>query len=60
MNDQERLTDLLLTEKKMSGNCDTFASKCVNTQLRDTFLGIARSGHDTHTALFNEAQSRGW
>ncbi len=60
MNDQERITDLLLTEKKMSSNCDIFASECVNTQLRDAFLGIARSGHDTQTALFNEAQSRGW
>ena len=44
MNDQERITDLLLIEKKMSANCDTFASECVNTQLRDTFLNIARSG----------------
>ena len=25
MNDQERITDLILTEKKMTGNYDTFA-----------------------------------
>ena len=35
MNDQERITDLILTEKKMSANYDTFASECVNVQLRD-------------------------
>ena len=27
MNDQERITDLILTEKKMSANYDTFASE---------------------------------
>ena len=32
MNDQERITDLILTEKKMSANYDTFASECVNVQ----------------------------
>ena len=40
MNDQERITDLILTEKKMSANYDTFASECVNVQLRDEFLKL--------------------
>ena len=31
MNDQEHVTDLIFTEKKMSANYDTYASECVNT-----------------------------
>ena len=34
MNDQERITDLILSEKKMSSNYDTFASECVNVTRR--------------------------
>ena len=60
MNDQERITDLILSEKKMSSNYDTFASECVNVQLRDEFLKIFNQGHKTQTDLFNMAQSKGW
>ncbi|BDF67806.1 spore coat protein [Pseudoflavonifractor phocaeensis] len=60
MNDQERITDLILTEKKMSTNYDTFASECVNVQLRDEFLKILNQSHQTQTDLFQAAQSKGW
>lgn len=60
MNDQERMTDLLLAEKKMSGNYDCFASECVNTALRDQFLNIFNQGHQTQTELFQLAQGKGW
>ena len=60
MNDQERITDLILSEKKMSANYDTFASECVNVQLRDEFLKIFNQGHQTQTDLFKTAQQKGW
>ena len=60
MNDQERITDLILTEKKMSANYDTFASECVNVQLRDEFLKLLNPGHQTQTKLFQTAQQKGW
>ena len=60
MTDQEWVTDLILGEKKMSSNYDTYASECVNTQLRDQFLQILHQGHMTQTALFNQAKSKGW
>ena len=60
MNDQERITDLLLAEKKMSSNYDTFASECVNVQLRDEYLKIFQQGHQTQTELFKTAQAKGW
>ena len=60
MHDQERITDLILTEKKMSANYDTFASECVNVQLRDEFLKLLNQGHQTQTKLFQTAQQKGW
>lgn len=60
MNDQERMTDFILAEKKMSSNYDTYASECVNVQLRDEFLKIFNQGHQTQTDLFKTAQSKGW
>ncbi|MCD8367111.1 MAG: spore coat protein [Clostridiales bacterium] len=60
MNDQERLTDLLLTEKKMSGNYNTYASECTNAKLRNSFLQMLQSGHTTQTELYDASASRGW
>ncbi len=60
MKDQEIITDLLLTEKKMSTNYGLFASECVNDQLRDTFVDMISQGHKTQTHLFKTAQQRGW
>ena len=60
MNDQERITDMILSEKKMSTNYNTFASECVDTRLRDEYLKILTQSHAAQTALFQTAQSRGW
>ena len=60
MNDQERITDLILTEKKMTGNYVTFASECVNVKLRDDFLRILHEEHMIQSDLFQKAQSKGW
>lgn len=60
MKDQEMMTDLLLTEKKMSGNYNEYASECVNLQLRDAFVNLLTEGHRTQTDLFKAAQQRGW
>lgn len=60
MKDQEIVTDLLLTEKKMSGNYNAFASECVNDRLRDAYVGMITSGHRTQTDLFKAGQQKGW
>lgn len=60
MKDQEVLTDLLFTEKKMSGNYNEYASECVNVKLRDTFVSMLTQGHKTQTELFAAAQQKGW
>ena len=60
MNDQERITDLPMTEKKMSNNYDTYASECVHPKLKDAFLTALTQGQTIQSDLFNAAQSRGW
>ncbi len=60
MNDQERITDMILSEKKMTTNYNIFASECVDDQLRDEYLKILTQSHQTQTALFKAAQSKGW
>lgn len=60
MNDQERITDFIFSEKKMSGNYDVFASECVNVPLRDEFLKLFNQSHQTQTQLFQTAQQKGW
>lgn len=60
MNDQERITDLLMTEKKMSSNYNTYASECVHPKLKDAFLNALTQGQCIQSDLFNAAQSRGW
>jgi spore coat protein CotF len=60
MNDQERMTDLLFTEKKLSGNYNTFASECTDPKLRGTFLQLLQSSHNNEAELFQAASDRGW
>lgn len=60
MNDQERVTDFLCSEKKMSANYDAFASECTSVPLRDTFVSLLTQSHNTQTQLFQFAQNKGW
>lgn len=60
MNDQERITDLIMMEKKMSNNYNEFASECVNPQLRQKFLDLLNQDQQIRSDLFQTAQSRGW
>ena len=60
MNDQERMTDFICSEKKMTSNYNTYASECVNMSLRDDFLSILTKSHQTQSDLFRIAQTKGW
>lgn len=60
MNDQERMTDFLFSEKKMSTNYNTFASECTSIPLRDQFLKLIQQSHQNQTDLFQSAASKGW
>ncbi len=60
MNDQERLTDFISSEKKMSMNYGIFASECTSIPLRDAFLNMIDTSHKNQTNLFQTSVSKGW
>lgn len=60
MTDQERMTDLIFSEKKMSDNYSIWASECTSLPLRNTFLNLLTQSHKTQTDLFQTAQQKGW
>ena len=60
MTEQERMTDLIFSEKKMSDNYSIWASECTNVKLRDIFLTLLNQSHKTQTELFTTAQQKGW
>ena len=60
MVEQEQMTDLIFSEKKMSDNYSIWASECTNLKLRDTFLTLLNQSHRTQTELFTAAQQKGW
>ncbi len=60
MDEQYFLTDALTSEKNISGLYNTFASECVNANLKKTFLDILKDNHALQTYIFNELTNRGW
>jgi len=60
LNDQEILTDVLATQKYVTGNYNTYAGECANTQLRDDMLCILKDEHMIQSDIFSDMQSRGW
>ena len=60
MNDQERITDLILLEKKMSTNYNEFASECASPQLRSKFLDLLNLDQSIRSELVQTAQQKGW
>lgn len=60
MNEQEKISDFLLSEKKMTANYDIFAAECVNVPLRDEFLKLFHQGHMNQSKLFQVGQKKGW
>ena len=60
MVEQEQMTDLIFSEKKMSDNYSIWASECTNMKLRDTFLTLLNRSHKAQSDLFSAAQRKGW
>ena len=60
MGDKETVNDFIASQKLVTSSYNTFASECVNEQLRNEFLSILKDEHCIHAELFNDANSRGW
>ena len=60
MGDKEMVTDLLTTQKQITGTYNTYAGECKCIELRDTFLNLLKEEHGIQSELFTEMNSRGW
>ncbi len=60
MTEKENLTDMLSSQKFISGNYNIWAGECVSENLRNTMLNILDDEHCIQNEIFNEMSTRGW
>lgn len=60
LDEKDRLTDSLITQKYIASGYNLAASEAANSQLMDTLIGILRDEHQIHHEIFNEMKARGW
>lgn len=60
LNEKDRLTDSLITQKYIASGYNLAAAESANSQLMDAFIGILRDEHQIHHEIFNEMSNRGW
>ena len=60
MAEKEVMTDLLSSQKFLTGNYNNFAGECCDLTLRNAFLSILDDEHQIQSDIFNEMNSRGW
>ena len=60
MNDQEIMTDVLVSQKHITGVYNTFANECKNKQLKDDMMCILNEEHTIQHNVFTEMEKRGW
>lgn len=60
LDEKDRLTDVLITEKYIASGYNLAALESANNQIRDAFSGILRDVHQIQHEIFNEMNSRGW
>ncbi|MHB8986401.1 MAG: spore coat protein [Eubacteriales bacterium] len=60
LEEKDRLTDSLITQKYLANCYNSAAAESANTQLMDTFIGILRDEHHIQHEIFGEMANRGW
>ncbi len=60
MTDQEVITDLLGTEKYLTGVYNTFCCETATPALRSCMMNILEDEHRIGAELFSEMSTRGW
>ena len=60
MDDQQILTDMLTSQKQISGAYNTFGSECEHETLKCDFLNILRDEHNMQSGVFSQMQQHGW
>ena len=60
LDDQQILTDVLSSQKQISGAYNTFGGECVHENLKCDFLNILRDEHNMQSGVFSLMQQHGW
>jgi len=60
LDEKDRLTDSLITQKYIASGYNLAALESANNQIMDAFSGILRDEHQIQHEIFNEMNSRGW
>lgn len=58
--EQEMLTDLLSSQKFITGNYNSFANECATPAVKTDFMNILQEEHQIQNEVFCEMQKRGW
>ena len=60
MGDKEIISDMLSTQRQITGMYNLHAGECKCVELRDTFLNLLKEEHGIQSELFSEMHARGW
>lgn len=60
MTEKEMMTDILNSQKQMTGMYNTFANECSAPAVRDEFMNLLNEEHQIQADVFSEMQKRGW
>ncbi len=60
LTDQETVTDLLCSEKYLTGVYNTFCCETATPALRSCMMNILEDQHRIGEELFSEMSTRGW
>ena len=60
MSEQEKMTDLLASEKCMTANYNTFCCEAATASVKNCLLSLLMDEHRMQEEVFNEMSVRGW
>lgn len=60
LSDQEILDDILASQKHITEIYNAFSNECKNNTLESDTMNILREEHNIGSAVFTEAEKRGW
>ncbi len=58
--DQERITDVLSTQKSATDGYNTFANEASSPEVKNTLMTILNEEHEIQHQVFTEMNKRGW
>ena len=58
--DKDRMTDMLMSQKQITGTYNTFTTECSTPEIRSAFMSLLAEEHQIQHDVFCEMQKRGW